>query len=134
MHHMTIMLQVHPTLELIEDVMADLHQAVDSRVYIAVGRGLWDCASQDVYDYLEGLQEGLGLNKVQPLQPALFMFAGCEYGQQTESFILFRAVALCTADCASSRVHHVCMCNECGFCSIGTLVLVYMHTSKLSRR
>ena len=56
--------QVHPTLEALEDVLADLFQAVDNRVYIAVGRGLWDCASQDVYDYLEGLQEGLGLNKV----------------------------------------------------------------------
>ena len=58
-------MQVHPTLELMEDVMADLYQAVDSRVYVAVGRGLWDCASQDVYDYPEGLQEGLGLKKVQ---------------------------------------------------------------------
>lgn len=45
--------------------MANLHQAVDSRVYVAVGRGLWDWASQDVYEYLEGLQQGLGLNKVQ---------------------------------------------------------------------
>lgn len=66
MYHTMFVLQVHPTLELIEDVMANLHQVVDSRVYVSVGRGLWDCASQDVYDYLEGLQEGLGLSKVQP--------------------------------------------------------------------
>lgn len=51
--------QVHPTLEALEDVMANLYQAVDSRVYVSVGRGLWDCSSQDVYEYLEGLQEGL---------------------------------------------------------------------------
>lgn len=57
-------MQVHPTLEALKDVMANLYQAVNSRVYVSVGRGLWDCASQDVYDYLEGLQEGLGLNKV----------------------------------------------------------------------
>lgn len=74
MFHTAFVLQVHPTLELIEDVMADLHQAVDRRVYVSVGRGLWDCASQDVYDYLEGLQEGLGLNKVQALWPHLFLF------------------------------------------------------------
>jgi len=55
---------VHPTLEALEDVLANLYQVVDSRVYVAVGRGLWDCTSQDVYEYLEGLQEGLGLNRV----------------------------------------------------------------------
>ena len=51
--------QVHPTLEALEDVLTYVHQVVDSRVYVAVSRGLWDHASQDVYDYLEGLQEGL---------------------------------------------------------------------------
>ena len=60
-------IQVHPNLEALEDVMTSLYQAVDSRVYVSVGRGLWDCSSQDVYEYLEGLQEGLGHNKVQPL-------------------------------------------------------------------
>lgn len=66
--------------------MADLHRAVDSRVYVSVGRGLWDCASQDVYDYLEGLQEGLELNKVQALlvTPVPVCFA-CEFSRETES-------------------------------------------------
>lgn len=61
-------------MELLENVMADLYQAVDSRVFVSVGRGLWDCASQEVYHYLEGLQEGLGLNKVQPSHPHMFLF------------------------------------------------------------
>ena len=72
--------------------MADLYRAVDSRAYVSVGRGLWECASQDVYDYLEGLQEGLGLNKVQALlvTPVPACFAH-ELRQQTESasFMLF---------------------------------------------
>lgn len=56
--------QMHPTLEAVEDVLANLFKVVDNRVYVSVGRGLWDCTSQDVYEYLEGLQEGLGLNRV----------------------------------------------------------------------
>ncbi|KAA6421600.1 MAG: hypothetical protein FRX49_08543 [Trebouxia sp. A1-2] len=58
-----LMEQMHPTLEAVEDVLANLFKVVDNRVYISVGRGLWDCTSQDVYEYLEGLQEGLGLNR-----------------------------------------------------------------------
>ena len=57
-------MQVHPVLEVLEDVLANLYHVVDSRVYVSVGRGLWDCSSQHVYEYLEGLQEGLGVNKV----------------------------------------------------------------------
>lgn len=56
--------QMHPTLEAVEDVLANLFKVVDNRVYVSVGGGLWDCASQDVYEYLEGLQEGLALNRV----------------------------------------------------------------------
>ena len=57
-------MQVHPTLEALEDILANLYKVVDSRVYVSVGRGLWDCSSQDVYEYLEGLQEGVGMNRV----------------------------------------------------------------------
>lgn len=81
-------MQVHPTLESIEDVMASLYQAVDSRVFVAVGRGLWDCASQDVYDYLEGPQEGLRVNKVQQrclsMQPYLSLLACVHHIKQTQ--------------------------------------------------
>ncbi|KAL0038366.1 hypothetical protein WJX77_003765 [Trebouxia sp. C0004] len=58
-----LMEQMHPTLEAAEDVLASLLKVVDNLVYVSVGRGLWDCTSQDVYEYLEGLQEGLGLNR-----------------------------------------------------------------------
>ena len=51
-------------MEAVEDVLANLFKVLDSRVYVSVGRGLWDCTSQDIYDYLEGLQEGLGHNRV----------------------------------------------------------------------
>ena len=57
-------MQMHPTLEAVEDVLANLFKVVDNRGYVSVGRGLWDCTSQAVYEYLEGLQEGLGLNRV----------------------------------------------------------------------
>lgn len=58
-----LMEQIHPTLEAVEDVLANLFKVVDNRVYVSLGRGLWDCTSQDVYEYLEGLQEGLELNR-----------------------------------------------------------------------
>lgn len=98
-------MQVHSTLELLEDVMADLYQAVDSRVFVSVGRGLWDCASQDVYDYLEGLLEGLGLNKVQSLHPHLFLFAlqWSLAGRQQQSFLF----ALCTSEQAGDFCTYV---------------------------
>ena len=92
---------VHATgssaLELIEDVMADLFQAVDSRVNAAVGRGLGGCASQDVYDYLQGLQEGLGLKKVQALWPHLFLFAlDASLASKTDCFLAASACVLQT--------------------------------------
>jgi len=66
---------MHPTLEAVEDVLASLFKVVDNRVYVSVGRGLWDCTSQDVYEYLEGLQEGLGLNRVCSAFALRFMLA-----------------------------------------------------------
>ncbi len=41
-----------------EEVMMGLTRALDGRVYVAVGRGLWDFTAKEVYDYVEGLQEG----------------------------------------------------------------------------
>ena len=70
-------MQVHPTLEAVEDVLANLFKVLDSRVYVSVGRGLWDCTSQDVYEYLEGLQEGLGHNRVGIRPSFIYMVAAC---------------------------------------------------------
>lgn len=53
-----VMLQVGPVLEAMEDVLALLLRSLDGRVYVAVGRGLWDFTSKDIYDYVDSLQEG----------------------------------------------------------------------------
>ena len=45
-------------LEAMEDVLALLLRSLDGRVYVAVGRGLWDFTSKDIYDYVDSLQEG----------------------------------------------------------------------------
>lgn len=50
--------QIQPVLEIMEEVMMGLPRALDGRVYVAVGRGLWDFTSKEIYDYVEGLQEG----------------------------------------------------------------------------
>lgn len=52
------MVQIEPVLEAMEDVMGRLAHAVEGRVYVAVCRGLWDITAKEVFDYLEGLQEG----------------------------------------------------------------------------
>ena len=51
-------MQVGPVLEAMEDVLALLLRSLDGRVYVAVGRGLWDFTSKDIYDYVDSLQEG----------------------------------------------------------------------------
>lgn len=53
-----ILLQVGPVLEAMEDILAALLRSLDGRVYVAVGRGLWDFTSKDIYDYVDSLQEG----------------------------------------------------------------------------
>ena len=52
------MLQLEPALEALEAVMENLKQVLDARVYVALGRGLWDCTAREVFDYVEDLQEG----------------------------------------------------------------------------
>lgn len=47
-----------PVLEAMEDILAGLLRSLDGRVYVAVGRGLWDFTSKDIYDYVDSLQEG----------------------------------------------------------------------------
>ena len=41
-----------------EEVMTGLTRALEGRVYVAVCRGLWDFTAKEVFDYVEGLQEG----------------------------------------------------------------------------
>lgn len=55
---MLMVLQVGPVLEAMEDILAALLRSLDGRVYVAVGRGLWDFTSKDIYDYVDSLQEG----------------------------------------------------------------------------
>ena len=51
-------------LEAMEDILSGLQRSLDGRVYVAVGRGLWDFTSKEIYDYVDSLQEGKE-NKVQ---------------------------------------------------------------------
>lgn len=58
MSHVWGPVQVGPVLEAMEDILAALLRSLDGRVYVAVGRGLWDFTSKDIYDYVDSLQEG----------------------------------------------------------------------------
>ena len=58
-------MQLEPLLGALESVMEGLKQHLDSRVYVALGRGLWDCTARDVFRYTEALQEGRE-NRVRP--------------------------------------------------------------------
>ncbi len=48
-----------------EEVVVGLTRSLDSRVYVALGRGLWDFTAKEIFDYVEGLQEG----KENPVRP-----------------------------------------------------------------
>ena len=50
--------QVGPVLEAMEEVVLGLTRSLDGRVYVALGRGLWDFTAKDIFDYVESLQEG----------------------------------------------------------------------------
>ena len=41
----------------LEGVMDGLRLVLDARVFVALGRGLWDCTAREVFDYVEDLQE-----------------------------------------------------------------------------
>lgn len=41
-----------------DEAMSRLARALEGRVYVSVCRGLWDFTAKEVYDYVEGLQEG----------------------------------------------------------------------------
>ena len=47
------------------DTVAELAGAVDGRVLVALTRGLWELTAREIFEYLEGLQEGFGDTKVQ---------------------------------------------------------------------
>jgi len=49
-----------PALEVLEEVLLGLARSLEGRVYVAVGRGLWDHCAGEVLAYVEGLQEGGG--------------------------------------------------------------------------
>lgn len=51
------LMQTGPMLERVEEVVLGLTRLLDARVYVALGRGLWDFTAKDVYDYVESLQE-----------------------------------------------------------------------------
>ncbi|KAK9805114.1 hypothetical protein WJX73_010312 [Symbiochloris irregularis] len=49
--------QLEPALVALEEVMQSLRQVLDARVFVSLGRGLWDCTAREVFDYTEELQE-----------------------------------------------------------------------------
>ena len=61
-------------LEAMEEVVLGLTRTLDGRVYVALGRGLWDFTAKDIFDYVESLQEGqehqVGARRAAPLLAA----------------------------------------------------------------
>ena len=47
-----------PIRHALEGAMGALRGALDGRVYVAVGRALWDYVGKDLYEFVEGLQVG----------------------------------------------------------------------------
>lgn len=45
-----------PPSRCLEECLANLQAALDSRVFVAVGRGLWDFIGRQMYDFIEQLQ------------------------------------------------------------------------------
>ncbi|KAK9868912.1 hypothetical protein WJX84_002762 [Apatococcus fuscideae] len=49
--------QVEPVLQAMEDILGSLTQTLDGRVYVAMGRGLWDFTAREIYEYADELAE-----------------------------------------------------------------------------
>lgn len=60
-----VLVQVEPVLQAMEDVLGSLTQTLDGRVYVAMGRGLWDFTAREIYEYADELAESKE-NQVQP--------------------------------------------------------------------
>ncbi|CAD7699455.1 unnamed protein product [Ostreobium quekettii] len=56
--HQDVEHQVNPLLQALEDTVEGLHQCLDSRVFVTLVRGLWENISEELYLYVENLQEG----------------------------------------------------------------------------
>ena len=56
--------------------MSRLARALEGRVYVAVCRGLWDFTAKEVFDYVEGLQEGKENKVLPPSFPSLCALSG----------------------------------------------------------
>ena len=52
-----LLVQVEPVLQAMEDVLGSLTQTLDGRVYVALGRGLWDFTAREIYEYADELAE-----------------------------------------------------------------------------
>ena len=67
-------------LEAMEEVVLALTRSLDGRVYVALGRGLWDFTAKEIFDYVESLQEGQENQVIPPrARAALRMHcAGCD--------------------------------------------------------
>ena len=57
-----------PLFQLLEEALANLEAALDGRVFVAVGRGLWDYIGRDLFTYVENLQVGNTSNMYGVLQ------------------------------------------------------------------
>ena len=55
-----LLLQLTTVLEQLEHLLQWLSTALDTRVFVALARGLWDLTAKDVLDYAEDLREGRG--------------------------------------------------------------------------
>lgn len=49
---------LRPLMGVLQDALGALKGALDSRVFVAMGRGLWDFVGRELYEFVECLQEG----------------------------------------------------------------------------
>ena len=90
-----------------EDVMGRLARALEGRVYVAVCRGLWDFTAKEVFDYVEGLQEGKE-NKVLLTKIALWSFSGFDVGTSiVAKKLLLSSASISWTDVSTTRLSWV---------------------------
>lgn len=68
--------RMHPLFHALEDVCNQLEKAVDTRVFVTLVRGLWENLSDDLYVFVENLQEGRDYQVFQNRFVFLKMFQG----------------------------------------------------------
>lgn len=73
--HAMVEALTRPMFDALDECLANLEAALDSRVFVAMARGLWDFIGRDLFEFVENLQVR---NRADMCKPPVLECIGCE--------------------------------------------------------